>query len=251
MIKFFRRIRQRLISENKFKNYLFYAFGEIFLVVIGILIAIQLNELNQNRNEEKQYNLMLENLDLEFSRTQELLTRITSSYASTINTNVSLMGLFSGNQDTISAQKIDTLLGLAMNQTPFYPPQPVLDELLNSGKIKAMPNEKLKQYLFDWESTLKWFHFDYDLLINFSNNQLNSYLNKNWSWKNIDIASGTEFYNERSKLSPQQNELFSDLEFENLVDTNLFHTNRLYSRLKEILSLIDKIRSEIEVSLHR
>lgn len=49
MLKFFRRIRKRLIARNKVRNYLLYALGEIFLVVIGILIALQIN----NRNEEK------------------------------------------------------------------------------------------------------------------------------------------------------------------------------------------------------
>jgi hypothetical protein len=39
MIKFFRHIRQKLLSENKFSKYLLYAVGEILLVVIGILIA--------------------------------------------------------------------------------------------------------------------------------------------------------------------------------------------------------------------
>ena len=46
MIKFFRRIRHQLLSENKFSKYLLYAIGEIVLVVAGILIAIQLNNLN-------------------------------------------------------------------------------------------------------------------------------------------------------------------------------------------------------------
>ena len=51
MIKFFRRIRQRLLSENKFSKYLIYAIGEIILVVIGILIALQINNWNEERKE--------------------------------------------------------------------------------------------------------------------------------------------------------------------------------------------------------
>ena len=47
MIKFFRKIRQQLVTENKFSKYLLYAIGEIILVVIGILIALQLNNLNE------------------------------------------------------------------------------------------------------------------------------------------------------------------------------------------------------------
>ncbi len=49
MIKFFRRIRRRLLSENKFSKYLLYAIGEIFLVVIGIMIALQANNWNEKR----------------------------------------------------------------------------------------------------------------------------------------------------------------------------------------------------------
>lgn len=49
MIKFFRHIRQQLLSENKFSRYLIYAIGEIILVVIGILIALSINNWNQAR----------------------------------------------------------------------------------------------------------------------------------------------------------------------------------------------------------
>ena len=52
MIKFFRKIRQKLLSENKFSKYLLYAIGEIILVVLGILIALQLNNLNDERKTE-------------------------------------------------------------------------------------------------------------------------------------------------------------------------------------------------------
>jgi len=51
MIKFFRQIRKSLLSENRTTKYLFYAFGEIILVVIGILIAVQINNWNENRKE--------------------------------------------------------------------------------------------------------------------------------------------------------------------------------------------------------
>ncbi|PCJ90959.1 MAG: hypothetical protein COA50_16825 [Flavobacteriaceae bacterium] len=53
MIHFFRKIRQKLVSENKFSKYLIYAIGEIILVVIGILIAIQINNANEFRKEEQ------------------------------------------------------------------------------------------------------------------------------------------------------------------------------------------------------
>ena len=52
MIKFFRHIRRRLLSESKFNNYLLYGLGEIILVVIGILIALQINNWNERKKEK-------------------------------------------------------------------------------------------------------------------------------------------------------------------------------------------------------
>ena len=53
MIKFFRKIRQRLLSQNRFSRYFVYAVGEILLVVIGILIALQVNNWNEERNQRQ------------------------------------------------------------------------------------------------------------------------------------------------------------------------------------------------------
>ena len=56
MIKFFRKIKQKMLTENKFSKYLIYAIGEIVLVVIGILIALSINNWNENiksKNELK------------------------------------------------------------------------------------------------------------------------------------------------------------------------------------------------------
>ena len=51
MLRFFRQIRQRLLTDNKFSKYLLYAIGEIVLVVIGILIALQVNNWDENNRE--------------------------------------------------------------------------------------------------------------------------------------------------------------------------------------------------------
>lgn len=51
MIKFFRHIRQRMIKENRVSKYLLYAIGEIALVMIGILLALQVNTWNEGRKQ--------------------------------------------------------------------------------------------------------------------------------------------------------------------------------------------------------
>jgi len=76
MIKFFRKIKQNLLTENKFNKYLLYAGGEIVLVVIGILIALSINNANENDKlrqkeitllTEMGQNLTVDLLDLEYN----------------------------------------------------------------------------------------------------------------------------------------------------------------------------------------
>ena len=66
MIRFFRNIRQKLAAENNVSKYLRYAIGEILLVVIGILIALQINNWNENRKDQQKleniYALVVEDL---------------------------------------------------------------------------------------------------------------------------------------------------------------------------------------------
>lgn len=62
MIKFFRKIRKRLLTENKFSKYLIYAIGEIVLVMIGILLALQVNNWNSNRQDLKRSKTVLKSI---------------------------------------------------------------------------------------------------------------------------------------------------------------------------------------------
>jgi len=76
MLKFFRRIRHKLLSENKFSKYLIYTIGEIFLVVIGILIALQINNWNEQNRIDNSINnhltILRQNLEEDQSQLKEL-----------------------------------------------------------------------------------------------------------------------------------------------------------------------------------
>lgn len=62
MIKFFRKIRQQLLSQNRFSKYMIYAIGEIILVVIGILIALQINNWNNNKIDNAKIKASLQDI---------------------------------------------------------------------------------------------------------------------------------------------------------------------------------------------
>ena len=74
MIKFFRKIRQNLLMENKTGKYFKYAIGEIVLVVIGILIALSINNWNEQKKSEKQIELLLNNLVKSIEEDKSYLT---------------------------------------------------------------------------------------------------------------------------------------------------------------------------------
>jgi len=80
MIKFFRKIRRRLLTENNFSKYLLYGIGEIILVVIGILIALALNNLNELRKNELKVDAIFEDILLELSSDVEKTTNLMRFY---------------------------------------------------------------------------------------------------------------------------------------------------------------------------
>jgi Family of unknown function (DUF6090) len=110
-MNFLRRLRQRLLTENKFSKYLFYAFGEIILVVIGILIALQLNNWNEiQKNKSTEHELLsdvLSSLEKDRGRTQ---------------------GIYHG-RALVKQKAIDSLVQYANRAT--YPPDSVVTQTLD------------------------------------------------------------------------------------------------------------------------
>ena len=101
MIKFFRRIRLDLMEKNKTGKYLIYAIGEILLVVIGILIALQVNNWN-NENADR---------DKEISILSEMIRNL--------NMNVNQFSSEIAKQDSI-IRNIDVIMDQIKNNIPFH-----------------------------------------------------------------------------------------------------------------------------------
>ncbi len=106
MIKFFRKIRYNLIEKNKTGKYLKYAIGEIILVVIGILIALSINNWNENRKIQENEITILEQLNTDLKKNLEELVEIKSIFTQSENNSKSFLLFLSSeksNTDSISA----------------------------------------------------------------------------------------------------------------------------------------------------
>jgi len=80
MIKFFRKIRQNLLMENKTGKYFKYAIGEIVLVVIGILLALQINTWNNNQIAKKQLKETYEQIQTDLKADTTNIAQIVKLY---------------------------------------------------------------------------------------------------------------------------------------------------------------------------
>jgi len=146
MIKFFRHIRRSLINQNQIGKYFKYAIGEIILVVIGILIALQINNWNEKRLQkltlDNYYKSMHEELESSRDELDNLIFGIDSLV---IQNRKTLEILSSNNKDSIpTLQKTLGALGTAWVNNFNYP---IVQEFMNEGYLAKVNNTKIKDEL--------------------------------------------------------------------------------------------------------
>ncbi|MGX1927931.1 DUF6090 family protein [Flagellimonas sp. 2504JD4-2] len=144
MIKFFRKIRQRLLSENRFSKYLIYAIGEIILVVIGILIALQINNWNEKQQEKSEELRQLKALTLEFEKNLISFDSIYNHHKDNEDATIKLMN---AKNSSYSIEELDELFLKTIYNYNFDPSRGIYNALINSGKIELISNEALKYKL--------------------------------------------------------------------------------------------------------
>jgi len=143
MIPFFRRIRKQLAGNNKPVQYLRYAIGEIVLVVIGILIALQINNWNTQRIENKKLQTYYQNMHEEIGVSLAMMEKdIQFVGEQQQDMKLSLHYLKSNNPDTL--QKLSTALNriVMYNRNDFA--FPVIEEFLDNGMLPKVRNDSLK-----------------------------------------------------------------------------------------------------------
>jgi hypothetical protein len=147
MIKFFRKIRQSLLSEGKIGKYLKYAIGEIVLVVIGILIALQINNWNEQRKDSIKEQAILKRLEKEFiSNRDQLLDKI--QLRNTLIENCRRLLEYYNQPENAKLDSI--LVFLSTIQPPTF--DPIQNDLVSSGNIEILKDEELKQLLVNWST---------------------------------------------------------------------------------------------------
>ncbi|TVZ60155.1 hypothetical protein NA63_2705 [Flavobacteriaceae bacterium MAR_2010_105] len=145
MIKFFRRIRQNLLTQNKLSKYILYAIGEIFLVVIGILIALQINNWNETRKESLLEDQLIDVLitDLQLKK-EECISDL--DYGNRILQKSNAIIQHWDTTSTIDTLHLKSILGTLAEDDWFYNENsPIYSTLAGSGLWKQLPDSLTRQ----------------------------------------------------------------------------------------------------------
>ena len=248
MIKFFRKIRFDLVDKNKTGKYLKYAIGEIILVVIGILIALQINNANNSREKRKIEQEYLVSLHTEFETNLETLNDCIVKNKEHVTDVEALLSLFDKSiLDTIGKKEMSNIIHSVMAREITYVPSiGVVTDIISSGNLNLIRNKTLRQRLASFESSLTELKRQegYTLMVKGKFSEL---LFKNGSIRNILLQKDIKFTNGSISESVDNKSLFSLIEFENnLLDyllTSRYSHDVLYQNLKEeveqVLAAID------------
>tara|TARA_R100000935_G_scaffold8302_7_gene17525 strand:+ start:156120 stop:156872 length:753 start_codon:yes stop_codon:yes gene_type:complete len=233
MIKFFRHIRQRLVAESKFSKYLLYAIGEIILVVIGILIALQINTWNEERKTNANLSKALKALKIDLAQDSLLIAAYLPEVNQEYQFNESLRERMARPKATV-----DTLLKITRNEfnpnwnNPIYYNTNAYKSLNDTGLIDVM-NDSLKTHIKEYYNG------------KFYREGMVESITKDYREK---LAQYVNTYTFGSTHLHDQGELIDSLVWHNVNPTHLAASFQGISNFKRILFRLT--RDEMEYSLN-
>lgn len=254
MLRFFRQLRQRLLTDNKFSKYLLYALGEIALVVIGILIALQVNNWKEETAFRKEERLLLINLKADFEVRREELLEFDTYIELEMAALGTILPFFNSDESLPEEQVLDSLLSYSDNAYGFNDSFQLLDLLFNTGRIDLIGNEQLKNHLLKWpflvEETLEEQRYltEIDIRLGYPVADqfiAHSDLSRYFTFRNY----GSEEY--PSKMKKDYAGLFRSSLYENYLSRRLQTVRIMKSDRLRLIHIANEILALIEVELGR
>jgi hypothetical protein len=138
-----------MLAENKFSKYMLYAIGEIMLVVIGILIALQINNWNSNRKNSEFEQSILADIELELSTNIERLMKVIDRHEQSHSATEEFIRIFEDSRklaEVTDGTVTDLLMSMDYNET-YNPTSGILESIISSGQINYLKNKELKYLL--------------------------------------------------------------------------------------------------------
>jgi hypothetical protein len=259
MIKFFRRIRYDLIGKNKTGKYLKYAIGEIVLVVIGILIALSLNNWKENLANLGEETRILSGLKQEFEVNLAEVSRNIELNTLTKESTVQLIHLIRTENAFTNSRYVDSLLNAVYMFGSFDAQTGLIDEVISSGKLSIINDTELRDRLTSISGHLDNLEEDYIIRSNFYMDHIVPFLSNYVPLVNqnqyMDFSSWSDSYKtielSESPFKPKYDEI-DLLQFENLIATHKLNNDFVTldeSELKEFfIKTLEIINSNLDTN---
>ena len=235
MIKFFRKIRYDLMEKNKTSKYLKYAIGEIILVVIGILIALQINNWNEEQKLRKEEAKLIQSFTNEIESNLIILETEIKNNQTIIQLSTKFLKANDDEQkNKIPVAYLLSALGYNSNKTE----KSILDEILNTNTRTLISNDSLLIQLKSLKSAFEYNGKTQYYVEEFWNTKVVSYIND----KNLGIYL-TSFKKEQSqqKIFEVDQFFFSLLGFMNgSQEALLLSRQNLKEELEKTKTFIEK-----------
>lgn len=199
MLKFFRKIRYNLLETGKTSRYIKYAIGEIVLVVIGILIALQINNWNKNQQDLKKEQEVLKNLRAEVLQNLDEIKRDHEFNVECLDACYTLLEI--DKTKSVNPLKIDSLMGTALDFATFDARLGVVNDVVSSGKLELIKDEDLRLLLNQWTGELSDYVEDATVRRNFISNNYDI-LTRYIPVRNGDNTQDRSDYQKSYKIKP-------------------------------------------------
>ncbi|MCK0177828.1 hypothetical protein MWU50_00830 [Flavobacteriaceae bacterium S0862] len=157
MIKFFRHIRKSLLLQNKTGKYFKYAIGEIILVVIGILIALQVNNWNENRLQIQKTRVLTKALLNDFEDNEKILKQKLKYTNGLVSRLIRFLEISDKPELNISRDSIKHYATAAFLSNDLKLQLDTYNQALNTGDLNNLNNQKLSIYFNDFQRSLNFY----------------------------------------------------------------------------------------------
>ena len=235
--------------ENKTSKYFKYAIGEIVLVVIGILIALQINNWNENRIQRNQEHKLLMSLKVDFLESEKRLKETMKMQKNVIRTSAELIKIYEGKIPRPSNDSIKFYISYGAES--WYRPELLTgayDGFISNGKLELISNSNLTKLLAEYFSIVNSGFEDQENSMNLLNNmqQINAPLKVHLEIKKLRKRIGLD-----SLKSPKEDmaiDLFlkQDAYFGHLINRTSIENVRLsiqkniFEMQKNIINILNK-----------
>ena len=253
MFTLLRKVRHSLIKAGSTQRYLLYAFGEIILVVLGILIALQINNWNiANKNQQKEVKI-LKSLKDDFQSNLNELVQVSSTLPVELSRLYFNLDHFGTSNNEFSRAEIDSMINTGFIITDLV--DGALNSVLNSDQLELISNDSLRFMLTRFPSSVRKFkqHETHHLgtIIDMQRPMLEQYVSLLDLPRDMLAWMGMSDIEQLKINVPKSNfvGLLNDLSYQNIIIARIYNSQVHYDNTEVLIGEVHSILNLIEKGL--